>query len=112
MVVRDQQAILVPVLVATAGNTLGAFTTYWLGRKAADIADERKVVTPRARRAADLVRRYGQPAVFFSWVPVIGDALVAAAGATAMPFRPFAAWVVAGKAARYALLALAVLELR
>ena len=50
MVVRDQQAILVPVLVATAGNTLGAFTTYWLGRKAADIADERKVVTPCAAR--------------------------------------------------------------
>ena len=111
MVVRHREDVLFPVLVATAGNSMGAFTTYWLGRKAANMADERKVVTPRARRAAELLRRYGQPAVFFSWVPIIGDALVAAAGASAMPLRPFAAWVIAGKALRYAVLAVTVQRL-
>lgn len=108
MVVRHQQHVLLPVLVATAGNSLGAFTTYWLGRKAADVADARMVVTPRARRAAELLRRYGAPAVFFSWVPIVGDALVGAAGASSMPVRPFAAWMVAGKALRYAVLAVTV----
>lgn len=108
MIVRKREVVLLPVVIATAGNSLGAFTTYWLGRKAADMADQRKVVTPRARRAAELLRRYGQPAVFFSWIPIIGDALVAAAGASAMPLRPFAAWVIAGKALRYAVLALTV----
>ena len=107
-VVRHRDAVLIPVLVATAGNSLGGFTTYWLGRKAADIAGESNVVAPRARRAAELLRRYGQPAVFFSWVPLIGDALVAAAGASAMPVGPFASWMIAGKAVRYVVLALTV----
>ena len=111
MIVRNQEVVFLPVVIATAGNSLGAFTTYWLGRKAANMADERKVVAPRARRAAELLRRYGQPAVFFSWVPIIGDALVAAAGASAMPLRPFAAWVIAGKALRYAVLAISVQRL-
>ena len=111
VVVHRQQGLLYPVLVATAGNSMGAFTTYWLGRRAADMADERKRVSPRARRAADLLRRYGQPAVFFSWVPIIGDALVAAAGAAGMPMRPFALWMVSGKALRYVVLALTVQEL-
>ena len=111
MVVRNRDVILLPVIIATAGNSLGAFTTYWLGRKAAGMADQRKAVTPRARRAAELLRDYGQPAVFFSWIPIIGDALVAAAGASAMPLRPFAAWVIAGKALRYAVLAFTVQRL-
>ena len=108
MVVRREQEVFFPVLVATAGNSLGAFTTYWLGRKAADAADARKVVSPRARRAAAMVRKYGAPAVFFSWVPIAGDALVGAAGASSMPIGAFAAWMIAGKALRYVVLAISV----
>lgn len=108
VVVHRQQELLYPVLIATAGNSMGAFTTYWIGRKAADMAAERKRVSPRARRAAELLRQHGEPAVFFSWVPIIGDALVAAAGAAAMPPRPFAVWMVSGKALRYVALALTV----
>lgn len=104
-VVVRRDTLLLPVVVATVGNSLGAFTTYWLGRKGAELAESRAVLTPRARRAADLVRRYGRPVMFFSWMPIIGDALVAAAGAARMPLAPFAAWVVLGKAARYVLLA-------
>lgn len=55
-----------------------------------------------------MLKRYGQPVVFFSWVPLLGDALVAAAGAARMAFAPFAAWVVAGKALRYLVLAWSV----
>ncbi len=107
-VVHRRQQLLLPIAVATAGNALGAFTTYWLGAKAADLAAERGAVSPRARRAAEMVQRYGQPIVFFSWVPVLGDALIAAAGAAKMRRVPFAAWMVAGKAVRYAVLALSV----
>jgi membrane protein YqaA with SNARE-associated domain len=99
---RDE--LLLPVLVATTGNSLGAFTTYLLGRQAVALAESRARMTPRAHRAAALVRRHGQPVVFFSWVPLLGDALVAAAGASRMPFAPFAAWLVLGKALRYLLL--------
>src|SRR5688500_4837604 len=83
-VVLHRGQLLLPTVVATAGNSLGACTTYWLGRKAAGLAGDRGSQSSRARRAADLLRRYGHPALFFSWVPLIGDALVAAAGAVRM----------------------------
>jgi membrane protein YqaA with SNARE-associated domain len=108
VVFRHEQWLL-PIAVATAGNALGAFTTYWLGAKAAGFAAEHGAPSSRARRAAGLLNRYGRPAVFFCWVPILGDALAAAAGASKMPLVPFAAWMVAGKAFRYAMLAWSVL---
>ena len=101
---KHQGSLLVPVLVATTGNSLGAFTTYWLGWRAASAAQERGVAPERARRAADALRRHGHPLLFLSWVPVLGDALVAAAGASGMAVVPMVLWVVAGKAARYLVL--------
>jgi membrane protein YqaA with SNARE-associated domain len=109
--VRQEGRLLLPVVVATAGNSLGAFTTYWLGRRAAAVAESRGVRSPRAQRAAALLRRHGRPIVFFSWVPILGDALVAGAGAAHMPVPAFAAWVMLGKLFRYALLAWGVLAL-
>lgn len=107
-VVHRQEQLLLPIAVATVGNSLGAFTTYWLGAKAADLAAERHALSSRARRAAELLKLYGQPAVFFSWVPILGEALVAAAGAAKMARGPFAAWVVSGKEFRYLVLAWSV----
>jgi membrane protein YqaA with SNARE-associated domain len=87
------------VLVATAGNYLGACTTFVLARAAAKrfSPDTR----PRARHAAALLRRFGAPALLLSWVPLIGDVLVALAGAAGIPFGRFSIWTLAGKAARY-----------
>ena len=105
LVVRSSGGWLVPVLVATAGNLLGAGTTYWLGRGAGILAAP---ASARVQRAAALLARYGPPAMLLSWVPLIGDVLVAMAGAAAMPFWRFAAWTAAGKLARYIAVALAV----
>lgn len=52
-------------------------------------------------RAARLLRRYGQPALLLSWVPLIGDALVALAGGMRLPFLRFSFWTLLGKASRY-----------
>jgi membrane protein YqaA with SNARE-associated domain len=93
------------VLVATAGNYLGACTTYYLGRQAARAVAQRVGPSGREHRAAQYVRDYGQPIMVFSWVPIVGDALVAAAGAAEMPFGGFSFWVVVGKALRYAAVA-------
>lgn len=49
-----------------------------------------------------LLDRYGRPALLLSWVPIVGDAIVAAAGVVKVPFAPFSLWVIIGKAARYA----------
>jgi membrane protein YqaA with SNARE-associated domain len=91
--------------VATAGNYLGACTTYYLGRQAARAVARRIGPSAREHRAARYVQQYGQPIMVFSWVPLLGDALVAAAGAAEMPFGGFSLWVVVGKALRYAAVA-------
>ncbi|MDQ3068185.1 MAG: DedA family protein [Acidobacteriota bacterium] len=89
------------VTVATIGNTLGSFTTYGIGR----LARRAAVPSGRSRRALALVEKYGAPALLLSWVPVVGDAIVAAAGLARMPFVRFALLTAAGKLARYLLLA-------
>ena len=90
---------LMPVVVATAGNYLGACTTYYLARFATD----RAVPTPsrRTAHATVLISRYGPPALLLSWVPLIGDVLVALAGFAHMPFVRFSLWTLIGKALRY-----------
>ena len=93
------------VAVATLGNVLGACTTYWIGRRGAELMDRRATAPLSASRAGRLMQRYGQPALLLSWVPVIGDALVAAAGAIRIPWLPFLLWVSLGKAARYIVVA-------
>ena len=87
------------VFVATAGNYLGACTTFLLARAAAARfqADSR----PRARHAAALLRRFGAPALLLSWVPLIGDIIVLLAGAAGISFARFSLWTIPGKAARY-----------
>src|SRR5688572_2118831 len=83
------------VLVATAGNYFGACTTFLLARAAA--ARFAADTSPRARRAAGLLRRFGAPALLLSWVPLVGDVLVALAGAAAIPFGRFSFWTIIGK---------------
>lgn len=99
--VRLEERLVAPVLVATLGNYLGACTTYLIGRRAARALGATRDPSKSERRAARLLNRYGRPALLLSWVPFVGDALVALAGATGMPFRDFSLWVVPGKAARY-----------
>ena len=104
--VRETGRPLWPVVVATCGNYLGACTTYGLARMA--VRRFGPDDSPRWIRAAAMNRRFGAPALLLSWVPVIGDALVAAAGAARMPVGRFSIWTVLGKGARYALIAWAV----
>lgn len=103
--VGTSRQVVLPVLVATAGNYLGACTTYWLGRRASRALGSRRVESAKAERAARLLARYGGPALLLSWVPVVGDALVAGAGAVRMPFLGFSVWVAVGKGLRYLVVA-------
>lgn len=105
VLVGTERRVVLPVLVATAGNYLGACTTYWLGRRAASLLGKGQVAPMGGSRAARLLGRYGQPALLLSWVPVVGDALVALAGAVQMPFAAFSFWVILGKGLRYAAVA-------
>lgn len=100
VLVRQGYPVAWVVVVATSGNYLGACTTYWLGCGAAR-ALRHNVRKSEHRRATRLIARYGAPALLLSWVPLIGDAIVVAAGATQMRFGPFSVWTAAGKLLRY-----------
>ena len=88
------------VAVATLGNTLGGLTTYGIGRLLPARMPE--------SRAIARVRRYGAAALLLSWVPLIGDALCAAAGWLRLNWIGCTLAMAAGKLARYAVLAQAV----
>lgn len=100
IVVRRHGDVLLPVAVATLGNFAGACTTYGLARAAAAKLLQR----PRRRtpRALELFERYGAPSLVLSWVPIVGDAIVALAGASRVSIAAFSLWTLIGKAARYA----------
>lgn len=107
--VRSYDRFLLPVGIATVGNYLGACTTYWLARRAAQALGKGQTTTEENQsRSARLLRRFGQPVLLLSWVPILGDALVALAGAMRLPFRAFSLWVAVGKGLRYAAVAWAV----
>ncbi len=106
--VRSYNQLLLPVAVATVGNYLGSCTTYWLARRAAGAFGGTNAMQQSDSRAARIIRRFGQPALLLSWVPVIGDALVGFAGAIKMPFVAFSAWTAFGKLLRYVAVAWAV----
>jgi len=91
------------VAVATLGNTLGAMTTFALGR----------ILPSRIPESAALarVRRYGAAALLLSWLPVAGDALCAAAGWLKLAWLPCVVAIAVGKFARYLLVAQAAMIL-
>lgn len=93
---RHPEAFWPAVAVATAGNTLGALTSFAIGR----------MIPNRVHaRWLDVLHRYGYWALLFAWLPVIGDALAIAAGWIRLnPWLSMLAFAV-GKGARYLLVA-------
>ena len=88
----DQIAIALGL--ATLGNTLGGMSTYLLAR----LLPQRELPL---RLSA--VQRYGAAALVFSWAPVVGDALCAAAGWLRLNWLVSMLWMAFGKFGRYLL---------
>lgn len=83
-----------------------------IGREAALLVDQRlKAPSLHDSRAGKLFQRFGQPVLLLSWVPFVGDAIVALAGALRVPLLPFSLWVIVGKLARYAVVAWIALQI-
>ena len=80
------------LILATVGNTLGGMSTYLLARLL-----PRKELPGRL----SLVNRYGVLALLFSWTPVVGDALCAAAGWLRLNWLASTFWIALGKFGRY-----------
>lgn len=95
------------VALASAGNYLGACTTYAIGvyggpflvRKVLRIDEEAE------KRADRFYSRYGSWSLLLSWLPVIGDPLCLMGGLLKVGFVRFSLLVFSGKLARYAFVA-------
>ena len=100
------------VSVATLGNVLGACTTYAVGRAGSEPFKRRilRMDQKEEERAILLFRRYGSPALLFSWLPVVGDGLCLAAGLFRLAFSRFAVLIAMGKLGRYLAVALVTLQ--
>lgn len=93
---RHPDTLWPALAAATAGNTLGAMTSYGIGRLLPNRVSPASVAT---------MRRYGYWALLFSWLPVVGDALAVAAGWLRMHAGLCGIAFAVGKFVRYALIA-------
>ncbi|MCU0663700.1 MAG: DedA family protein [Myxococcota bacterium] len=96
------------VAVATAGNYLGACSTYWIGLYGSTFLIRKVLRIDEAaeERARRCYGRFGTWSLFFSWLPVVGDPLCLAGGVFGVGFLRFSLLVFSGKLLRYASLAL------
>lgn len=85
------------VAVATVGNTLGGMTTYLIGR----LLPNRQMDA----RALRLLHRWGAPVTALAWLPLIGDALSAAAGWLRVNWLAALGFMAAGRLSRYIVVA-------
>jgi membrane protein YqaA with SNARE-associated domain len=78
---------------ATLGNTLGALTSYGVGR----------LLKTKQNPAREIrwLQRHGSPLLLLSWTPVIGDALCVAAGWLRIHVATATFFIALGKFARY-----------
>lgn len=98
-------------LSTTAGNALGGITCYWIGHwgKQEWIEKYLKVDKKQMDRAERFIRGRGSWMALFSFLPIIGDAILIVLG-----WMRANVWIVAlsmtlGKLARYAILVAATL---
>lgn len=100
------------VLTASAGNTLGACTTWLVGRYGGDwlLARLFKISNQQRARAEVWYQRYGSLSLLFSWLPVVGDPLCLVGGLLKIRFPIFLLLAGAGKLARYAAVAWVTLK--
>lgn len=110
MVINGFDPALV-VSTATAGNTLGACTTYGIGIYGSTWMIQKlfRMDEKAQKRAEKFYARYGIWSLLFSWLPVVGDPICLAGGLLRIHFGLFVLLVLAGKLFRYGLLTILVL---
>lgn len=93
--------------VALAGNLVGCLLTFFMGHAARNGYERfQKVKVDLDRPLIQRLRRRGPPALVLSVLPLVGDALVLAAGWLKMPLWTSLFWIAVGKGTRYLLLVL------
>lgn len=99
--------VLLLLVVASIGNTLGGIVNWALGRGIERFRHRRWFPVGEAAltRAQGWYSRWGKWSLLLSWMPVIGDPLTLAAGVMRERFLTVLVLVAIAKTGRYAVLA-------
>ncbi len=110
MVMKGFDPVLT-VSMATAGNTLGACTTYGIGIYGSTWVLQKlfRMDGKSQKRAEKFYAKYGMWSLLLSWLPLVGDPICFAGGLLRIHFGLFVVLVLVGKLFRYGILAILVL---
>lgn len=92
------------IVVASIGNTLGAITSFYLGRMGRFAKSPEDLMGSKYLRSLGLIERYGVWALLLSWTPVVGDILCVLAGWLKLPVISSILMILIGKTIRYLLI--------
>lgn len=96
-----EQSLIVLVLVATLGNTLGAMTSWGIGLLISIRYSAESLSKKSHAKAVARLQKYGSPILLLSWLPVIGDPLCVAAGWLRLHWLHSLLFIGIGKLVRY-----------
>ncbi|MDT8440696.1 MAG: YqaA family protein [Desulfuromonadales bacterium] len=101
------------VVVATAGNSLGALTNYAIGLWGGPRLFRRvlRISPAEQARAERWYARYGSWSLLMAWLPVVGDPLCLVGGLLRVGWGRFLLLVTLGKLGRYTVVAAVTLGL-
>ncbi len=105
MLAEQRQSAIMLVAVATAGNVLGAMTTWWLGSLAAKKYPAEQLLNKQKQKALRWVQHWGYWSLLFSWLPIVGDGLCFAGGWLKLPLFISIVLICIGKLSRYLFIA-------
>lgn len=111
LLLAGEHPVAALLLVATAGNVLGALVNWLLGRNLLRFQGRRWFPFSGAglARAERWYGLYGRWSLLGSWLPLVGDPLTLVAGVLREPLWSFLLLVAIAKAGRYLVLAAATL---
>lgn len=100
---QSPQAWVWAWLFVSVGNTLGSMISYGMGRL---LPKKPQQQGQKSARALRWLERYGAAALWFAWVPLVGDALPIAAGWLRLNWFSCLVFIALGKVMRYGFLLL------
>ena len=98
--------IIILLIVATIGNSLGAVVNYYMGYGGEEYLIEKKMINPdKIEKYKTYFDKYGIYTLLFAWLPIIGDPITMIAGVLRYNIKIFIIVVTISKFLRYLFLA-------
>lgn len=105
LVSQGQWTVLLLLLVATIGNTLGSLTSYVIGRVVHRRKSPEQLLSGKESRVLGWVERHGIWSLLLAWLPGVGDAIPLLAGWFRFPVLFSTLLIFIGKFLRYSVVA-------